>query len=129
MAGYLSQTRGRLDQSLTLCEALNVQPSQETLARILLGRLRLKGDAIHKAVWQLSVGERTKAEIVSLLMSPANVLLLDEPTNHLDIESLEALEEALLDFPGSVIFTSHDRRFIQTLADQVVEVPLLKIDG
>jgi ATPase subunit of ABC transporter with duplicated ATPase domains len=121
---YLSQTRGTLDYTLPVLEALGVRGgAHEELARTLLGRLRMRGDNVLKPVGVLSVGERTKAELVKILLSPANVLLLDEPTNHLDIESLEALETALEEFPGTVLFTSHDRAFVERVASEVIELP------
>ncbi len=120
---YLSQSRHMLDSNLPILEALAPEtPREEQFVRSLLGRLLLRGEAVHKPVGVLSVGERTKVELVKLLMSPANVLLLDEPTNHLDVDSLEALESALHEFPGSVIFTSHDREFVDRVADDVVTV-------
>jgi len=123
VTAYLSQSRQELDPYLSVLEALGPEtPSEEKFVRNLLGRLLLRGEAVHKPVGVLSVGERTKAELVKLLMSPANVLLLDEPTNHLDVDSLEALEAALLEFPGSVIFTSHDREFVARVADDIVEL-------
>lgn len=121
--GYLSQSRFTLDPAKHILEALDPQNArEEQLVRNLLGRLMLRGDSILKPISVLSVGERTKVELVKLLMTPANVLFLDEPTNHLDIDSLEALEEALLEFPGCILFTSHDRAFVDRVADEVVEL-------
>ncbi len=118
---YLSQARSRLDLDMSILEALRPENrDEETRLRNLLGCLRIHGDAAHKPIGVLSVGERTKVELVSMLLSSANVLLLDEPTNHLDIDSLEALEEALEAFPGSILFTSHDKAFIERMADEVV---------
>lgn len=120
---YLSQSRFTLPVGSSVLEALApVNAKEEQFARTLLGRLGLRGDGIDKPIGVLSVGERTKVELVKILMTPANVLLLDEPTNHLDVESLEALEEALLDFPGSVLFTSHDRAFVERVSDFVIEL-------
>lgn len=117
---FLSQDRAALDRDRTVLEALDPAPDRERFVRTVLARLRIRGDAVHKPMRALSVGERTKVELASLLMTPANVLLLDEPTNHLDVDSLEALEEALREFPGSVLFTSHDRAFIERTANGVV---------
>ncbi len=120
---YLSQARTRLDHDKMILDALDVTSKEDqTLARSLLGALGIRGDEIHKKICHLSVGERTKVELTSLLLSNANVLLLDEPTNHLDIPSLEALETALAEFPGALIFTSHDRRFVETLATDLLEL-------
>lgn len=119
----LSQTRSVLNADLNLLEALGpTDPDQEGFVRTLLARLEIRRDDVFKRVGDLSVGERTKAELVKMLMSPANVLILDEPTNHLDVPSLEALEDALLEFPGCVIFTSHDRMFIDRVATEVVPI-------
>jgi ATPase subunit of ABC transporter with duplicated ATPase domains len=120
---FLSQARNALDPEKTILEALDpVGEEQIRFVRTLLARLRIRGDAVHKPVGVLSVGERTKVELVSMLMSPANVLLLDEPTNHLDVDSMDALESALKEFPGSVIFTSHDATFVERTADTVVRI-------
>lgn len=117
--GYLSQGRQLLSEDLPVVDALvQGNPAVEAQARSLLGKLGLTGDAVHKRVGQLSVGERTKAELVRILLTGANLLILDEPTNHLDIDSLEALEQALLAFPGSVLFTSHDRAFVSRVANR-----------
>jgi ATPase subunit of ABC transporter with duplicated ATPase domains len=68
------------------------------------------------------MGERMRVELVRILMEGVNVLLLDEPTNHLDLPALEAMEEALLEFRGAVLFVSHDQRFVEKLADRVLEL-------
>ncbi len=121
--GYLSQSRNGLNHEKTLMEALDVQTrEQERRGRTFLGRLGMRGDIVFKKVGVLSVGERTKLEIAYLLMSEANLLMLDEPTNHLDVESLEALESALGEFPGPILFTSHDRKFVQNLATDEIHM-------
>ena len=94
----------------------------ERFARQLLGCLRISGDAVNKPIGVLSVGERTKVELTAMLLTTCNVLLLDEPTNHLDVDSLETLEEALLDFEGSILFTSHDHSFIERVADRTFDL-------
>lgn len=120
---FLSQERTRLDLDLPVIEALNHPgPDQDRFVRTLLARLRIRGEAADKPMRALSVGERTKAELVSVLMTEANVLLLDEPTNHLDIDSLEALESALRDFKGAILFTSHDAAFVERLATEVIHL-------
>jgi ATPase subunit of ABC transporter with duplicated ATPase domains len=115
----LSQARTKLNLSLNAVEALG---GDESRVRLLLGCLRVTRDAVFRPLGVLSVGERTKVEIASMLLSDANVLMLDEPTNHLDIDSLEALEEALMEFPGSIIFTSHDREFVDRLATDYLDL-------
>lgn len=90
------------------------------LARTLLACLGMRGEIGGRLVQKLSVGERTKVEIALMIMRGANVLILDEPTNHLDIPSLVALEDALIDFPGVVIFVSHDPEFVDRLATDIL---------
>jgi len=116
---YLTQGRERLDPELILREAIGGDPDS---VRVRLGCLGIRYQASDKRVGMLSVGERTKAELVALLGSPANLLLLDEPTNHLDVPALEALEEALLEFPGAIVFASHDEAFIERVATEVLHL-------
>jgi ATPase subunit of ABC transporter with duplicated ATPase domains len=115
----LSQARDALDLSLPAHRAIAGDPD---FVRTALARLGLRGDVATRPVGVLSVGERTKAEIVAMLATGANVLVLDEPTNHLDLGSLEALESALMEFPGSVLFTSHDRAFVDRVATEVIQL-------
>lgn len=89
-------------------------------ARSLLGSVRLTGDDAWKNVGALSGGERAKLGLAVLMAAPANVLILDEPTNHLDLQAREALEEALKSYDGTLIFVSHDRYFINALADRML---------
>ena len=79
------------------------------------------GDDIDKKVGLLSGGEKTRLAMVKLLLEPVNVLILDEPTNHLDLKSKDVLKEALLQFDGTLILVSHDRDFLQGLAEKVFE--------
>ena len=81
-----------------------------------------RGRAVEKRVSVLSGGERARLCMAGLLLGPFNVLVLDEPGNHLDVETVDALAQALLAYEGTVIFTSHDRSFMQTVATNVVEV-------
>jgi ATPase subunit of ABC transporter with duplicated ATPase domains len=114
----LTQTRGTLDPRKSAVEGL--EEHDETTVRTLLGALGLRRDLPRRPIGTLSVGERTRVELASLLLKGANVLLLDEPTNHLDLPSREALEAALKDYQGAVVFVSHDRRFVATFADRVI---------
>ncbi len=118
--GYLSQARNNLADSLPLLDALALDGRTENLGRTLLGCMDITGDASLKLVRSLSVGERTKAELVGVLAKPVNLLILDEPTNHLDIASIESLETALLSYQGSCVFVTHDREFAERVATEVV---------
>jgi ATP-binding cassette subfamily F protein 3 len=91
-------------------------------ARALLGRFLFSGEAAEKPVSGLSGGERRRLSLANLVASGANVLVLDEPTNHLDLESREALESALQDFPGSVVLVSHDRALLDAVGTRTVAV-------
>lgn len=120
---FLTQARSCLDPDRSVLEALNLGSREdERFARLLLGCLRISGHAVHRPVRVLSVGERTKVELTAILLTTCNVLILDEPTNHLDVDSVEALENALRDFRGSILFTSHDQAFIDRLADRTLEL-------
>lgn len=92
----------------------------ETVARTILARLLIQGDAVHKRVEVLSGGEKIKVAFAKLFVSDANVLLLDEPTNYLDMQSIEALENVLKDYEGTVLFVSHDRAFVNSVADRLL---------
>lgn len=89
--------------------------------RGFLGRMLFSGEEVNKKVGVLSGGERQRCVLSRIMMSGANVLLLDEPTNHLDLESIQALNDAVLDFPEVVIFTSHDHEFVSTVANRIIE--------
>lgn len=109
----------RLEES-ALENILSATEAEEGTVRTLLGVLRIEKEKAQIPVKYLSGGERSKVQLVQILLSGANLLLLDEPTNHLDIDCREGLERALLQFPGAIIFTSHDRYFLQKLAQQVL---------
>jgi macrolide transport system ATP-binding/permease protein len=92
----------------------------ETVARTILARLLIRGDDVYKKVEVLSGGEKIKVAFARLFVSDANVLLLDEPTNYLDMESIEALESVLKEYEGTVLFASHDRAFVNEVADRLL---------
>jgi ATP-binding cassette, subfamily F, member 3 len=110
-----------LDQSKTVLE--NILASSTTVtqqaARNILGALLFHGDDVNKLVRVLSGGEKARVGLARLLVQDANFLLLDEPTNHLDISSCEILSQALKDYPGTVMFVSHDRQFIDSVCSHV----------
>jgi ATP-binding cassette subfamily F protein 3 len=109
----------RLDATV-LDEILRVNPNLGTeSARTLLGSFLFHGDDVFKRVGDLSGGERSRVAIAGLTLLPGNLLVLDEPTNHLDINAREALETTLKDYPGAMLFVSHDRQFIDALADKL----------
>jgi len=98
----------------------------ETLLRGTLGRLLFKGDEVKKSVKVISGGEQGRMLFGKLMLQRKNVLLMDEPTNHLDMESIESLNTALDQFTGTLVFVSHDREFVASLANRVIEI---KQDG
>lgn len=87
-----------------------------------LGRMLFSGEDSEKSATVLSGGEKVRCMLAKMMLAEANVLILDEPTNHLDLESITALNNALIDFPGTVLFTSQDHQFIQTVADRIIEI-------
>jgi ATPase subunit of ABC transporter with duplicated ATPase domains len=90
--------------------------------RSVLGRLLFSGDDVKKTVKVLSGGEKGRMMFGKLMLQKHNVLLMDEPTNHLDMESIESLNSALLEFKGTLIFVSHDREFVSSLATRIIEI-------
>ncbi len=122
---YFAQDQAdALDGSRTAYEELYEGAPYDMVPRLrdLLGAFLFTGDDIHKKVGVLSGGERNRLALAKMLLRPANLLLMDEPTNHLDLFSKEVLLDALRAFPGTVVFVSHDRHFIDGLATRVVEV-------
>lgn len=122
--GYLSQTHDVLDPNLTLVDAIRqFQGSpDDAAARDFLAALLFRGDDVFKRVASLSGGQRARLALGRLTLVRPNLLLLDEPTNHLDIPSLETLQEALLDFGGTIIAVSHDRFLVRALARRLLVV-------
>ena len=109
--GYFSQDIDILDPDKNLLRNLQSTSSQsEALLRTVLIRLRFKREDFFKPIQLLSGGEKVKAALAKILVSDCNVLMLDEPTNHLDLDAVTALEELLYNYPGTLIFTTHDRR-------------------
>ncbi len=90
--------------------------------RGILGRMLFTGEESEKSANVLSGGEKVRCMLGKMMMAESNVLVFDEPTNHLDLESITALNNALIDFPGTILFTSQDYRFMQTIADRIVEI-------
>ncbi|WP_138420892.1 ABC-F family ATP-binding cassette domain-containing protein [Aquibacillus sediminis] len=122
--GYYDQEQTKLHSNKTVLNELwDEYPTvNEKDIRTVLGNFLFTGDDVLKNVHSLSGGEKARLALAKLMMEKANFLILDEPTNHLDIDSKEILEAALIDFPGTIIFVSHDRYFINKIATQVVEM-------
>lgn len=118
--GYLSQQAWEGDHNLRVIDMFRqVALVTEPEARHLLARFLFYGEHVFKRVGQLSGGERMRLRLAQMMHQEINLLVLDEPTNHLDIEARETLEEALADFKGSLFIVSHDRYFLQKMADGV----------
>jgi len=94
----------------------------ESFIRGFLGRMLFSGDEALKKASVLSGGEKVRCMLSKMMLSGSNVLLMDEPTNHLDLESITALNNGLIDFDGTLIFTSHDHQFVQTIANRIIEI-------
>ncbi|NLC11909.1 MAG: ABC-F family ATP-binding cassette domain-containing protein, partial [Firmicutes bacterium] len=127
--GYFSQDMSILNEELTILE--NVMENsiyQESFVRTLLARLLFKGEDVYKKVKVLSGGERVKISFAKILLDDFNLLLLDEPTNYLDIKSLEVIEEALRNYNRTLIFVSHDRSLINSVADHIMVIKNQKIE-
>jgi ATP-binding cassette subfamily F protein 3 len=90
--------------------------------RTLLGNFLFSGDDVQKRISDLSGGERARVSLAKLMLKEANFLIFDEPTNHLDIYSKEVLENALYEYPGTILFVSHDRYFLNKIASRVLEL-------
>jgi ATP-binding cassette, subfamily F, member 3 len=121
---YAQHQLDALDPTRTVLEELEaVAPeSTHTRLRTILGAFLFSGDSVDKKVAVLSGGEKARLALARMLVRPAALLCLDEPTNHLDLASREVLESALAEFPGTIVFISHDRYFINRIATVVVEV-------
>ncbi len=114
------------NDDLTILDWLRQYATKEqddnTFLRGFLGRMLFSGEEIEKKIKVLSGGEKVRCQLSRMMLEPANVLIMDDPTNHLDLESITALNDALVSYPGSILFTSHDHEFIQTIANHIIEV-------
>ncbi|MBO6213535.1 ABC-F family ATP-binding cassette domain-containing protein [Algoriella sp.] len=122
--GYFAQNQASLlDENLTIFETVDriAEGDIRTQIKSILGAFMFKGDDIDKKVKVLSGGEKTRLAMVKLLLEPFNVLILDEPTNHLDMKTKDIIKDALKEFEGTVILVSHDRDFLDGLAEKVFE--------
>lgn len=121
--GYFAQEHELLNiENTLLAEIMNEYDFSEERARALLGAMLFRGDEVYKTIKELSGGERARVAFLKLMLSKANFLVLDEPTNHLDIPAKEAVERALADFSGTLLVVSHDRYFLDNIAERVLEL-------
>lgn len=122
--GYFPRDNGEyFSGDLTIIEWLRQfsQVEEESYVRGFLGRMLFSGDESLKPVNVLSGGEKVRCMLSKLMLEQPNVLIMDEPTNHLDLEAITALNDALIDFRGVTLFSSHDHEFVQTVANRVIE--------
>ncbi|OCB92678.1 Iron-chelate-transporting ATPase [Bacillus amyloliquefaciens] len=122
--GYYDQEQAELTSSKRVLDELwdEYPDMPEKEIRTCLGNFLFSGDDVLKPVRSLSGGEKARVALAKLMLQKANFLILDEPTNHLDLDSKEVLENALIDYPGTLLFVSHDRYFINRIATRVLEL-------
>ena len=114
--GYFDQDNRLVPRDATALEIVRQTGRDETLARTVLGRMGVRRETVKKPARRLSSGERAKVLLARIILGDNNLLVLDEPTNHLDIETQDVLLGALAKFPGGILFVSHDRHFVDSLA-------------
>lgn len=122
--GYYDQGQRLLNDSNTVLGELkeSYRLYTDTDMRNILGRFLFRGEDVFLEVGSLSGGEKARLSLLKMMLSGANTLVLDEPTNHLDIDSKEIFEDALLEFPGTVIVVSHDRYFLNKIPTRIFEL-------
>lgn len=121
--GYYAQEFENLDFNKTILEEVTQGDNlMQNKARTLLGCLKIEKDMVFRKISGLSIGERSKTALAKILMTEPSVLILDEPTNHLEIESREALENAIINYQGTLIVVSHDRYFREKVTDRILEL-------
>ncbi len=124
LIGYYDQEQADLSSNKTVLQELwdHYPLTSEKDIRTVLGNFLFSGDDVLKTVSSLSGGEKARLALAILMLQKANLLILDEPTNHLDLDSKEVLENSLVDYPGTILFVSHDRYFINRIATKVIEL-------
>ncbi len=122
--GYYDQKQAEFESSKTILNELwdEYPLMKEAEVRTVLGRFLFRGDDVLKIVRDLSGGEKARLQLAKLMLEKNNLLILDEPTNHLDITSKQVLEEALKNYEGTILFVSHDRYFINKIANKVLDI-------
>ncbi len=122
--GYYAQQQENLNLQKTVLDELwdDYRLMDERDVRTILGNFLFRGEDVYKKVGDLSGGEKARLSLAKLMLQKANLLILDEPTNHLDILSREILESSLVDYPGTILFVSHDRYFLNKMATRVIEL-------
>ena len=126
--GYIPQNIVFENENQTILEYfLEENNFSETQARNILAKYGFRGEDVFKKVGKVSGGEKVRLILLKLIQKDKNFLILDEPTNHIDIDTREILEEALKEYSGTVLFVSHDRYFINKLADRVLNIEEFKI--
>jgi ATPase subunit of ABC transporter with duplicated ATPase domains len=118
--GYFDQDNRLVPPDVTSLEAVLATGRDETLVRTVMGRMGVRRETVNKKVEKLSSGERAKVLLARIILGDNNLLVLDEPTNYLDIETQDVLLDALKDFPGGILFVSHDRYFVEELATETM---------
>ncbi|MHB9942944.1 ABC transporter [Clostridium sporogenes] len=127
--GYFDQNQDILDKDKTILDNIKSTSSyDESFMRIQLAGFGFKGDTIYKNVSILSGGEKVKVALCKIILSDTNTLILDEPTNYLDIKSIEALEKALINTDKTIVMISHDRSFISSICDYIIEIKDTKLN-
>ncbi|MBD5586044.1 ABC-F type ribosomal protection protein [Clostridium botulinum] len=127
--GYFDQGQDILDKNKTILDNIKSTSSYyESFIRIQLAGFGFKGDTIYKNVSILSGGEKVKVALSKIILSDTNTLILDEPTNYLDIKSIEALEKALINTDKTIVMISHDRSFISSICDYIIEIKDTKLN-
>ena len=127
--GYLPQEIHFEDENLSVFDTVRkFYEGTESIIRAVLSKFLFFDDMIYKKINMLSGGEKVRLKLLELLQTKANFLILDEPTNHIDIDTREVLEESLKNYAGTVLFVSHDRYFVNKLANKVVEIENQKIN-
>ncbi|KRU24342.1 ABC transporter ATP-binding protein [Clostridium sporogenes] len=127
--GYFDQDQNILDKNKTILDNIKSTSSyDESFIRIQLAGFGFKGDTIYKNVSILSGGEKVKVALSKIILSDTNTLILDEPTNYLDIKSIEALEKALINTDKTIVMISHDRSFISSICDYIIEIKDTKLN-